>query len=299
LICVALDLGAKLIWFRRTASGNWNGNVANDPGTGVGGVNIAAITATTLPAFALVAMATGTAGNVTANFGGSAFSGSPSSGYANGIGVGATFPNAWNLNDKTSNVTLSGGNVIGTATGSPQGGARGLYSQTTGKYYWECVCNTITGIGTAVGATISGYAFTIAPNSAGVPGMVALTQAGNIRTSGGNAPGVAFGTITSGTLVGIAYDIGAALIWFRLGAAGNWNANVANNPTTGVGGVSTTGMGAGVAAFPTMWTQATSDQITGNFGAAAFTGTAPAGFTGGFSGDLPVSGARVQAMVMA
>jgi len=294
LICVALDLGAGRIWFRRGAAGSWNASsgTTNDPATGVGGINVSAIFGPTLATFAFVYSVIGTAVQVTANFGGSAFAGTPSSGYGSGLGSGTTAPNSWSAIDKTSNVALTGGNLIGTATGSPQGGARAVYGQSTGKYYWEVTCNVITGLAggncTAVGATIAGFGLTQPPGLTSIPGIVSLTKAGLVHTSAGDAAGVAFGTITNGTLVCIAYDVGANQVWFRLGAAGNWNANAANNPATGVGGVSPPGMGAGVAVFPTMWTQATSDQITGNFGVAAFTGSAPAGFTSGFSGDPPV-----------
>ena len=44
LICVAVDLTAKLIWYRLTAGGNWNGSGTADPATGAGGLSIANFT---------------------------------------------------------------------------------------------------------------------------------------------------------------------------------------------------------------------------------------------------------------
>lgn len=38
-LCIAVDLDADLIWFR-TGAGNWNNNGANDPATGVGGIDL-------------------------------------------------------------------------------------------------------------------------------------------------------------------------------------------------------------------------------------------------------------------
>jgi hypothetical protein len=49
-ICV--DIDARLFWLRVSA-GNWNGSGTANPATGVGGINIAAMTGTLYPAASL------------------------------------------------------------------------------------------------------------------------------------------------------------------------------------------------------------------------------------------------------
>lgn len=76
----AIDLTNRLAWFRRS-NGNWNGDAAADPATGVGGVLLVA------GSFAPWCRGSGAAGNldrVDFNFGGSAFSGTVPSGYTSG-----------------------------------------------------------------------------------------------------------------------------------------------------------------------------------------------------------------------
>ncbi len=48
-ICVAVDLTAKLVWFRRNGA-NWNNSGSADPATGVGGFDISAIVGSVYPA---------------------------------------------------------------------------------------------------------------------------------------------------------------------------------------------------------------------------------------------------------
>jgi len=84
-VAVAIDLGAQRIWFRNvTTSGNWNNNVANNPATNVGGLNIAVLGS---PLFALLA-GIGTA-NWSTNFGATTLVGAVPSGFTAGFGPAA------------------------------------------------------------------------------------------------------------------------------------------------------------------------------------------------------------------
>jgi len=84
-MAVAIDLGAQRIWFRNvTLSGNWNNNVANNPATNVGGLNIAVLGT---PLFALLA-GTGAA-NWSTNFGATTLAGAVPSGFTAGYGPAA------------------------------------------------------------------------------------------------------------------------------------------------------------------------------------------------------------------
>jgi hypothetical protein len=82
---VAIDFGARKIWFRPTAAGNWNGNASYVPGVS-GGVDSG--TGPGINPYPLVAVTGGTAA-LTANFGDSAFTGTVPSGFTAGWPGGA------------------------------------------------------------------------------------------------------------------------------------------------------------------------------------------------------------------
>lgn len=76
----AIDPGNRLIWFR-VAGGNWNNNVANDPATGVGGIDYSS--AFTQLGTLEAAVYASTTGNVwTAVFSSGSFAGTPPSGFS-------------------------------------------------------------------------------------------------------------------------------------------------------------------------------------------------------------------------
>jgi hypothetical protein len=195
----------------------------------------------------------------------------------------------WNPSDKSATITLSGGNLTATSTSSGIIAARAIDRQVAGKFYWECLCSTFTGSGSAVGFACSSAALGSGLASAGSsPGTVGLGRGGTIIVDGVST-GISLATVTSGTLVGIAVDLSSRLVWFRLGAAGNWNANAANNPATGVGGISIPTLGIGIPAYPAVSFQANADAVTANFGDSAFTGTLPSGFTSGFTAGASIA----------
>lgn len=192
---------------------------------------------------------------------------------------------AWNPVDLLA-ITLSGGNLIATSTGA--GSVRGLSALTTGKYYWECTVNTWSQASTSVGvasptAVLSNFVTTGFQSAmaylSGALSVNSVTQSGSL------------GARSSGDIIGIAVDGTAHLIWFRVAPSGNWNGSGTANPATGVGGFNIAGLGSTV--FPAFG-QATSGQsATANFGATAFTGTVPSGFSappsGGVSQKLQVT----------
>jgi hypothetical protein len=201
-------------------------------------------------------------------------------------------PTTWNPSDKSSNISLSGGNLIETAAAATNGSVRAIDSQPTGKFYWEYTCNTITNNSTSVGTASS--AFPVSSILTSQPTRtVALNRLGTIFINGTSA-GITFGTLTNGTVVCIALDLTNMVVSYRIGAAGNWNNNSANNPATGVGALTIT-LGQGVAAYPVASVVGTSEQITANFGGSAFVGGVPSGFTAGFG---PTASAAAQARVM-
>ena len=85
VIGVAVDLNADIIWFRKSPSGNWNGQAGDNPATGTGGNSISNYSGTSVsPSVGFTATGANGAENVTANFGDSAFVGSVPSGFISG-----------------------------------------------------------------------------------------------------------------------------------------------------------------------------------------------------------------------
>lgn len=83
LLAVAVDLTAKLIWFRNPPSGSWVGSsLTANPATGLNGADISGLSFPLYP-FATPVLSGDFA---TANFGGSTFSGAVPSGFAAGWG---------------------------------------------------------------------------------------------------------------------------------------------------------------------------------------------------------------------
>ena len=195
----------------------------------------------------------------------------------------------WNPSDKAAGITLSGGNLIATNTNNATCLVRAVDKQVSGKFYWECTCNVLTssldGVGAAVGHVPTSTI--ISSNSGGPAGICGLSRGGQVCVDG-SAIITGFGTVANGTVVCIAIDCTARLIWFRLGAAGNWNISATANPATGAGGVAITSLGVGFQIYPAANVANTNDQVTANFGDTAFTGTVPAGFTSGFTAGASI-----------
>lgn len=75
--CIAVDLGSKLIWFRKNG-GNWNGSSSHNPATGSGGISFTTVTG---PFYAFGGLAGGSS-SMTANFGATAFAQSVPTGFS-------------------------------------------------------------------------------------------------------------------------------------------------------------------------------------------------------------------------
>jgi hypothetical protein len=189
----------------------------------------------------------------------------------------------WNPSDLL-NVTLSNGNLTATAP-SAAGGVRAAAGASSGKYYWECTCNATqanegVGMGTATASLTSG-----------VSTVAFLITSGQIYVNGSNvASGSGFST---GNVICVAVDLTNSLIWFRVGAAGNWNNSSSNNPATGVGGVSISVLTKPL--FPQVdMSGGNGASYTANFGASTFAGAVPAGFSPWNSAAAPLAPAIAQ-----
>jgi len=205
-------------------------------------------------------------------------------------------PTTWSTTDKSAGVTLSGGNLVATFTGASQG-VRAIDRVYTGKYYWEATFTTPInlGIGICLGDSSLGLlSFSNAANTS----VIVSAGAGLVLVFGGTV-GITLGAFAAGAVACFALDASADLIWFRNGAAGNWNASASANPATGVGGLNIgtlSGLSGGgaVGFYPCASGGGGSGVATANFGATGFTGAVPAGFTSGFpSGTTLVNSAVV------
>lgn len=154
VVCCAVDAGGGLVWFRNGASGNWNGNAANNPATGTGGLSLAGWTAPGFTGLYACANGGGGGGVVTANFGASAFTGTAPSGFT------GSFP------DSTTMVNAAAATQVALeqwAQGTPQ-------AQLTqvGVEVWQSVGATAIKSGV--------YTYPITGTRAGLSGVVAETQ---------------------------------------------------------------------------------------------------------------------------
>jgi hypothetical protein len=187
------------------------------------------------------------------------------------------------------NVTLSGGNL--TATGTGQGGVRTITSISSGKYYWEFTLGTISNANTGVGF---GTAAANLANCGPTPVRVVLMyNNGDIYIDNGGTV-YHLGARSAGDVIGVAVDVTAQLVWFRVAPSGNWNSSGTANPATGTGGFSINTVNLSAALFPLVAPGASGDGATANFGASSFTGSVPSGFAAGLSGGTGLAKQKLQ-----
>ena len=181
-------------------------------------------------------------------------------------------------------VTLSGGNLVATNTGttSADQGARvaTVNAKTSGKYYFE-VTFTAGVLGNNIGIGIDTTASTYTGMGSGGTTGIELYKTNTVWSNGSNVATFSGGTWVVSQVAGFAVDLDNRRFWVST-PSGVWNDNVANNPATNVGGLTipagtmvpfVTFGGAGGAA---------NNKLTVNFGASAFVRAVPAGFTSGW-----------------
>ena len=195
---------------------------------------------------------------------------------------------AWNPADLT-NVALSGGNLVATGLSSSSG-VRSKDAVSAGKFYWEHTYTTINTNSLANGIALSSASLT----SPGAGTSIVVRLNGNINVSG-TFTGSTLGIIGAASVIGVAVDFTAKLIWYRVAPAGNWNGSGTANPGTGTGGLNIAAITTGP--LYALMSGGTSDKLTANFGDGAFSGSLPSGFTAGF----PAAGVpqTARAMVLA
>ncbi|MGY3443706.1 hypothetical protein [Bradyrhizobium sp. USDA 4473] len=175
--------------------------------------------------------------------------------------------------------TVSNHNL--TVTGVPPGlGGCFVFAdeaKTSGKVYFEMKWVLVGGI---IFAGEIGIATTFATvGDLNTATNSTMLYQGPISASGVSS-GYSLGTISDGDVIGIAVDLDNRKIWFKnLTAGGLWNGSVAvGDPATNHNGVS---IPSG-ALIPAVGFGLSNDVLTANFGASAFVGTVPSGFTPGW-----------------
>ena len=260
----AIDLSARLGWVRRNF-GLWNNDATADPATGIGGV---AIPAGALAPF--VRFTNGAATDVlTGNFGATQLFNSVvppgfTAGWPPGAEPAPPVVAAWNPADKSAAVTLSNSNLTVTTSGNNTG-ARTTVAASSGKLYFEI---SSTGISGYIGLGLAAMPFNATTSAVGV-----APSSGWIQVNGASVLNI--GGLAS--TVSVAVDLDAKRIWFRSAPSGNWNANATYNPATNVGGVDISALSGPL--YPMVTALLASNNATANFGASAFSGAMPAGFT--------------------
>jgi len=199
----------------------------------------------------------------------------------------------WDTVQKSSNLTLSGGNLIATG-GIALSGVRAADTQTSGKFYFEITTGATyatsqNSIGICNGSvSSSNIANTMGSSLLNI--AVVIKGSGNIFVNNVNSS-LTIGSFATSTVIGVAVDLTAKLIWFRKGAAGSWNATSgsANDPATGTGGASIASIAPPYQNFyPAIGFGGSGDTATANFGATAFTGSVPSGYTSGWTTGVTV-----------
>ena len=183
----------------------------------------------------------------------------------------------WNASDKDVDVTLSNGNLTATIASTVTGGVRATTGKSSGKYYFEVTMPTWGNPNSGPGIALATTPFPW-PNTNITVAYV--TKNGPININGAGVGTI--GSSAGGEVISIAVDLDAKKIWFRKSPAGNWDNNVSHNPATGAGGFSIATNMSGVV-FPAMdFVGPTAETAIANFGASAFVGAVPSGFTAGW-----------------
>lgn len=178
-------------------------------------------------------------------------------------------PDTFDPANTAAGLTLSNGNLT-AAYNSAGGIARALVSQSGGKYYCEMTAASPTN--DAIGLcnasqSLTGY-LSDSLNSVGYFNNGALGINNSYPGSGG--------TFANGTVIAMAVDLTANLLWVKPGAGANWNNNGSADPATGVGGFDISSITGPF--YPGVYLSHASEAFTGNFGDTAYGLTPPSGF---------------------
>ena len=175
----------------------------------------------------------------------------------------------WNPADKSTNLTLSNGNLTASASSS-QVAVRATIGGSTGRWYWEVKGDSLSSSYAAVGVLTMTALLDYGLGSSSIAPGVGYRPNGTLSSSTGSS--VMACSFASGTVIGVAIDLDSRVIYFSVN--GVWQS--AGDPAMGTGGVALPSSGGTV--FPAV-SLGFGDTLTVNFGQSAFAHAPPSGFT--------------------
>lgn len=190
----------------------------------------------------------------------------------------AITPTTWNPSDKSADITLSNGDLTAKSTNNGHDCARTIFSASSGKWYWEFTIDYDSGSsGSVVGLGVAGSSLSSALGNG--------NDEFGYRSNGDKGNSYSFvpygDTWTTGDIIGIALDRDNGKVWFSKNGTWQDSGDPANGTGEAYSGINDTMFGMFSLYF-------TDEQITANFGASAFSYTAPTGFTAGFGEESDI-----------
>lgn len=179
---------------------------------------------------------------------------------------------AFDPNTKGTATVLSNGNLTAAGSGASVGGVRANGGEITGSFFNEFTIVSATSLGVALVNSSEDLNNFIGGDTNGI----VYGNAGSVQL---NFSGPTISPYTVGDVVGMAVNLIAQLIWFRVNG-GNWNNNGSADPATNTGGISIAGL-SGVGTIPMfVATQlnGAGNSVTANFGDTSYAHAAPAGY---------------------
>ena len=197
----------------------------------------------------------------------------------------------WDANNRGAvgfsdgSLIIGGGLMAFTYAGT--GNIRATRQLTSMLSYWEVTISQLPS-SMSLGVCTGGFNITGTTLLGADSNSIGFEQNGSILLN--NAVIATVQPYAQGNVVQVAVDLANRLIWFNVNG-GNWNNAATNNPATGVGGISLSGMSAFSNIYPAFGAQVASSDptVVANF-TGPFAYAPPAGFV---SVDLTTVGSTV------
>ncbi len=188
----------------------------------------------------------------------------------------------------SANITLSGGNLTATQSGSGQSAAFSNYAMVSGLYYFEFTINSAPSINTMCGVSqITTTTVELAGSGGNYFAVYKYSNGDCFVGSTGSPIFTSIGAFTSGIVVGVALDLTDNRAWLKVGT-GFWNGNSSATPTSATTGYDISGMvGTNGLCAIASFNSTSGDSITANFGATSYTYSMPTGYVTPNSATTP------------
>jgi VCBS repeat-containing protein len=194
--------------------------------------------------------------------------------------------NSFGVQAQGSGYQLAGGagTFIQSATSNFWKTVRATIGHSTGKYYFEVTITAAGDLAQFILGIVDGSASIANANFVGSDthgyGLQPGSSSGQLYNNGAGSTSK-YGTASVGQVVGVAVDFTNSKVSFLNVATGQWLNDVIGNqnPATNTGGLSISGLSGSVYPAASFNRNSGLETLTFNFGATAFSGSAPSGFT--------------------